>query len=60
MSNILGIFNNILFYILKNMNVIDKSAIDAHTSAIILSQDLVLCCGKDGQLRLFRNRYEVI
>jgi hypothetical protein len=37
----------------------DKSTIDIHTSAIILSPNLVLCCGKDGQLRLFQNRYEV-
>jgi hypothetical protein len=41
------------------MNILDKSAMDAHTSAIILSPTLVLCCGKDGQLRLFRNRFEV-
>ncbi len=41
------------------MNMVDKSVIDAHTSAIILNANLVLCCGKDGYLRLFRNRYEV-
>jgi len=38
---------------------IDQSTIESHISAIILSPNLVLCCGKDGQLRLFRNRYEV-
>lgn len=32
---------------------------DTHTSAIILSSNCVLCCGKDGQLHLFRNSYEV-
>lgn len=41
------------------MNLIDKSAVETHTSAIILSPNLVLCCSKDGQLRLFRNGYEV-
>ena len=38
---------------------LDKSIADTHTSAITLSSNLVLCCGKDGQLRLFRNYYEV-
>ena len=37
----------------------DKSTMNDHTSAIILSPNLVLCCGKDGLLRLFRNSYEV-
>jgi hypothetical protein len=32
---------------------------DAHISSIVLTPNLVLCCGKDGQLRLYRNRYEV-
>jgi hypothetical protein len=43
------------------MNLIrsDKANMDTHTSAIILSPSLALCCGKDGQLRLFRNRFEV-
>ena len=43
--------NHILF--------LDKFIADAQSSAIILSSNLVLCCGKDGQLRLFRNFYEV-
>jgi len=38
---------------------IDKSTIDTQTSAAILSPNLVLCSGKDGHLRLFRNRYAV-
>jgi hypothetical protein len=64
MCSILGTFDNTFLYSRKsecgNQNVfIDKSVIDTHTSAIILSPNLVLCCGKDGQLRLFRNRYEV-
>ncbi len=42
-----------------NFIVIDKASIDIQTSAIILSPNLALCCGKDGQLRLFRNRFEV-
>ncbi|CAF0951427.1 unnamed protein product [Rotaria sordida] len=39
-------------------NTLDKSAIDLHASAITLSQNRVLSCGKDGQLRLLRNHYE--
>ncbi|CAF0968199.1 unnamed protein product [Adineta ricciae] len=39
-------------------HLLDKTIIDAHASAVILSANLVLCCGKDGQLHLFRNRYE--
>ncbi|CAF0843157.1 unnamed protein product [Adineta steineri] len=39
-------------------NVLDKSTIDTHISAINLSSNLVLCCGKDGQLRLFQNDNE--
>lgn len=38
---------------------LDKSTMNDHSSAIILSANLVLCCGKDGLLRLFRNSYEV-
>ena len=38
---------------------VDKSSIETHSSAIVLSSNLVLCCSKDGQLRLFRNSYEV-
>lgn len=38
---------------------LDKSSIETHSSAIVLSSNLVLCCSKDGQLRLFRNSYEV-
>ncbi|CAF3919790.1 unnamed protein product [Rotaria sp. Silwood2] len=36
-------------------NTIDKSFVEMHTSAIILSPNLVLCSGKDGQIRLFQN-----
>lgn len=39
--------------------LLDKTIVDAHSSAIVLSPSLVLCCGKDGQLRLFRSHYEV-
>ena len=38
---------------------LDKSVVESHTSAITLSASMILCCGKDGQLRLFRNYYEV-
>jgi len=38
---------------------IDKSIADAHISAIVLSSNLALCCGKDGYIRLFRNYHEV-
>ncbi|CAM4744928.1 unnamed protein product [Rotaria magnacalcarata] len=37
-------------------NLIEKSNVDIHTSVITLTPNLVLSCGKDGQLRLFRNR----
>ncbi|CAF4732660.1 unnamed protein product [Rotaria sp. Silwood1] len=36
-------------------NTIDKSFVEMHTSAIMLSPNLVLCSGKDGQIRLFQN-----
>jgi len=32
---------------------------EKQTSAIVLSPNLVLCCGKDGQMRLFGDFYEV-
>ncbi|CAF3756680.1 unnamed protein product [Rotaria sordida] len=32
-----------------------KSFIEMHTSAIVLSPNLVLCSGKDGQIRVFQN-----
>ena len=38
---------------------IDKTVVETHSSALALSPTLALCCGKDGQLRLFRNSYEV-
>ncbi|CAF0869591.1 unnamed protein product [Rotaria sordida] len=36
-------------------STIDKSFIEMHTSAIVLSPNLVLCSGKDGQIRVFQN-----
>ena len=61
MCDILGNFK--IDYKLNSINqcslCLDKSTINDHTSAIILSPNLVLCCGKDGLLRLFRNSYEV-
>ncbi|CAF0968280.1 unnamed protein product [Adineta steineri] len=39
-------------------NTIDKSIMEMQTSAIVLSPNLVLCCSKDGQIRLFGNFYE--
>ncbi|CAF4245591.1 unnamed protein product, partial [Rotaria sp. Silwood2] len=39
-------------------NGLDKSTVDLHTSVITLTPNLILSCGKDGKLRLFRNHYE--
>jgi hypothetical protein len=41
------------------MFVLDKAIVEANKSAIILAPNLILCCGKDGQIRLFRNNFEV-
>ncbi|CAF4520784.1 unnamed protein product [Rotaria socialis] len=50
--------NNIKWYHVSHpimCNLIEKSTVDMHTSVITLTPNLVLSCGKDGQLRLFRN-----
>ncbi|CAF3461067.1 unnamed protein product [Rotaria sp. Silwood1] len=39
-------------------NALDKSTIDLYSSVITLTPNLILSCGKDGQLRLLRNHYE--
>ncbi|CAM4924279.1 unnamed protein product [Rotaria socialis] len=36
-------------------NLIDKSIVEMCTSAIVLSSNLVICAGKDGQIRLFQS-----
>ncbi len=61
MCNMLGNFVSPFYRFQNAMNLflLDKASMDTHTSAIILSPSLALCCGKDGHLRLFRNRYEV-
>jgi len=40
-------------------DILDRTTVLTHTSPVVLNRNLVLCCGKDGQLRLFRNRHEV-
>ncbi|CAF0804031.1 unnamed protein product [Adineta ricciae] len=36
----------------------DKAVIDSQASAIVISPNLILCCSKDGQIRVFGNFYE--
>jgi hypothetical protein len=43
----------------KSFLFIEKTIMEKQTSAIVLSPNLVLCCGKDGQMRLFGDFYEV-
>jgi hypothetical protein len=43
----------------SNLSCSEKTLVEANSSSIVLSPNVVLGCGKDGQLRLFRNYYEV-